>query len=180
MSRLRMRLPLTLAVAGAMIVAVPAGAGAKAEPSEKEKHCVVYVTDKTAEDELKMSEPTCLASREAAAELAARPIFKPQTADVDGMAYGFSNFIIGIHYNGLNGTGSSITVVGSSCTGGYWNTPSWFDNKESSVYNGCYRLRHYNLPNKGGSSASTYGAGTIDNLPSWMNNKTESVAYHSS
>jgi len=180
MTRARKRMALSLAIAGAMVVAIPAGAGAKTELVEKEQHCVVYVTEKTGEGELKMSDPTCLASREAASELASRPIFKPQMADIDGMAYGFSNFTIGIHYNGSNGTGSSITVVGSSCTGGYWNTPGWFDNKESSAYNGCYRLRHYNNPNKSGMGANTYGAGTTDNLPSYMNNRTESVAYFSS
>jgi len=180
MSRTRKRLALAIAIAGAMVVAVPASAGAKTELKAKEKHCVVYVTEKTAEGELKMSDPTCVATREAAAELAARHIYKPQTADVDGMAFGFSNFTIGRHYNGTNGTGSSITVVGSSCTGGYWNTPTWFDNKESSAYNGCYRLRHYNLPNKAGSATNTYGVGQTDNISGWMNNRTESVAYYSS
>ena len=180
MSRARKRLALSLAIAGAMVVAIPASAGAKAELKQKEKHCVVYVTEKTADGELRMSEPTCLASREAAAEFAARPVFKAQMADIDGMTFGFSNFTIGIHYNGSSGNGSSITVVGSSCTGGYWNTPGWFDNKESSVYNGCYRLRHYDKPNKSGSATNTYTAGQVDNIPGWMNNRTESVAYFSS
>ncbi len=180
MLRVRRRLALTLAIAAAMVVAVPTGAGAKTELNQREKHCVVYVTEKTVEGELKMSEPTCAKSREGAAEIASRPIYKPQSADIDGMAFGLSNFTIGIHYNGRNGTGSSITVVGSSCTGGYWNTPTWFDNKESSVYNGCYRLRHFNLPNMGGSATNTYGVGQTDNISAWMNNRTESVSYHSS
>ena len=182
MSRWQKRLTLAMAVVTATVIAVPTAAAAKGElkKAEKESHCVVYVVEKTADGELKMSDPTCFTDREGAAELAARPILKPQTADIDGMTYGFSNFTIGIHYNGYNGSGSSITVVGSSCTGGHWNTPTWFDNKESSVYNGCYRLRHYDKPNKKGTGANTYGAGTVDNIPGYMNNRTESVAYYSS
>lgn len=179
MSRVRKRLLLVIGMATALAVAAPANAGA-AQAQEKETHCVVYVLDKTEDGELTMSAPTCALTREGAAELASRPIFKPQMADIDGMAYGYATFTIGIHYNGTGGTGSSITVVGSSCTGGYWNTPGWFDNKASSSYNGCYRLRHYDKPNKKGTVASTFGAGTTDNIPSFMNNRTESVAYFSS
>ncbi len=95
----------------------------------------------------------------------------------DAVMAAASTFTLGIHYDGYNGTGSSITVVGSSCSGGWWNTPSWFDNRISSSWNGCYRLRHYNKPNRGGMSGSTYGAGSVHNVPWWINNKAESVSY---
>ncbi|NND01910.1 MAG: hypothetical protein HKN91_03915 [Acidimicrobiia bacterium] len=179
MTHAQNRLVLALAIAATLVIALPVAAGAKTI-KDKEQHCVVYVTDKSAEGELNMSDPTCVTSKAEAAELAGRAIYKPQMADLDGMAFGFSNFTLGIHYNGKNGTGSSITVVGTSCTGGWWNTPGWFDNRTSSSYNGCYRLKHYDKPNKTGTSANTYGAGTTDNIPTYMNNRTESVAYYSS
>lgn len=87
-----------------------------------------------------------------------------------------STFTLGTHFEGLNGTGSSISVVGGDCTGGYWNTGLTWANRISSSWNGCYRLRHYDLPNKSGPWVDLVGSGT-KNLPSIMNNKTESVAY---
>jgi hypothetical protein len=87
-----------------------------------------------------------------------------------------SSFTLGTHFDGFNGTGSSISVVGSSCTGGYWNTGASWANRISSSWNGCYRLRHHDGPNKTGTYADTVGSGT-HNLPSSMNNRTESVSY---
>jgi len=167
-----------LALAATGLLATAAGAR-DSEPVEVDLHCVVFVIEKSADGELRTSEPKCFTTRAAADSYAAAPIRKIDLEKLDG-SYTMSSWTIGKHYNGYNGSGSSITVVGSSCTGGYWNTPSWFDNKISSSYNGCGRLRHYDRPNKGGTSANTYGAGTTDNLPSYMNNRTESVAYYSS
>lgn len=96
-----------------------------------------------------------------------------------GVAALASTFTLGVHFDGYSGTGSSITVVGSSCSGGYWNTPSWFDNRISSSYNGCARLKHFNYANVSGYLTATTGIGTTDNLPYSANNKTESVSYHS-
>lgn len=175
----RSRLWLALALAVSMTVAIPASVGAKTV-EKSETHCVIHVMEKTDEGELKMSTPTCFATQERAAAAAGREILKPQLNEAAGESYALSSFTIGIHYNGFNGSGSSITVVGSSCTGGWWNTPTWFDNKTSSSYNGCYRLRHYDRPNKQGSSFNTYGVGQIDNITGSMNNRTESVAYYSS
>jgi len=159
----------------------PAAAGATPLQGKPiETHCVVFVVDQAESGALLTSAPDCFASSEEAAVAAAMPLPGLQSADLDASVNASSTFTLGIHYDGLNGTGSSITVVGSSCTGGYWNTPSWFDNRISSSYNGCYRLRHYDRPNKRGSATNTYGAGTTDNLASWMNNRTESVAYYGS
>ena len=180
MSSVRIRLLATFALALAATALSPAAAGAKsAEPIGGDTHCVVYVVDKADDGELKISEPECFSTKDAAASRAAEPQMNFDLTSLDG-SYAMSSWTIGIHYDGYNGTGSSITVVGSSCTGGYWNTPGWFDNKISSSYNGCYRLRHYDLPYKQGRGANTYGVGTTDNLPSTMNNRTESVAYYSS
>ena len=69
--------------------------------------------------------------------------------------------------------------MGSSCTGGWWNTPTAWDNRISSSYHGCAALRHYDLPGKVGQVQLTTGVGTIKNLTT-LNNRTESVSYSTS
>ncbi len=160
-------------------VALPAG-GAPVE------HCVVEVVDQKSDGEFVLSQPVCF-KRASDALLYASGGFTTHGPG-DSVASlqaggGFTSlsgsFALGIHYDGFNGTGSSITVMGSSCTGGWWNTSSAWDNRISSSYNGCYRLTHHDLPNKAGASESTTGSGTTHNLSS-LNNQTESVSYWSS
>jgi len=180
-SLVRARLLLTVSAATAATVLIPAAAQAAAplQATEIETHCVVQVVERAADGELFTSSPNCFPTVEEAAVAAATPMLRPQSVEMDSKTTAFSTFTLGIHYDGANGTGSSITVVGSSCTGGYWNTPGWFDNRITSSYNGCYRLRHYDRPGKRGSSTNTTGVGDTDNLAGWMNNRTESVAYFS-
>lgn len=158
-----------------VLLAVLAGAPDTSDVSKDEVHCVAFVVDQTADGELVLSEPDCFDTRTEAGVWAAVGPAGPQ---VSGFYMAGSTFTLGRHFDGFNGTGSSITIVGSSCTGGYWNTSSSWDNRISSSYNGCARLTHWDEPAKSGSSQHTYGAGTTDNL-SYMNNKAESVSYHS-
>jgi hypothetical protein len=148
-----------------------------------ETHCVVFVIDQLADGELVMSEPDCFAD-EAVAEAWTSVGYnlKLSAEWLSGSSGGvaaLSTFTLGRHYDGFNGTGSSIRVVGSSCTGGYWNTSSSWDNRISSLYNGCEHLRHWDDPYMLGAAENTYGAGTTDNL-SYLDNRTESVSYYSS
>jgi hypothetical protein len=174
---------LTLPIATAILLAlVPAAAH-----GESEEHCVVVVVDQAASGELITTKPECFDTYSAAVSFAsAGAVALPMATKAsitlfdEGIASILSTFTLGTHYDGLNGTGSSISVVGSSCSGGYWNTPSSWDNRISSTWNGCNRLVHYDYPNRGGSSASTWGVGDLDNVPSSMNNKAESVSYSSS
>ena len=146
-------------------VAMATGAAAADEPQTEEQHCVITVVGQLASGEFVTAEPVCVASASRASV-------------VDDLTLGTESTVtLGVHYDGLNGSGSSVTVVGSSCTGGYWNTSPTWDNRISSSFNGCARLRHYDLADKGGSWADTTGWGTTDNLPGWMDNRTESVAY---
>ena len=179
MSFARVRLVLLLSAITAITVLVPAAASAKGKPPPAESHCVVYVVGQAEDGKLTTSNPDCYGTKAEAATAASGGLVAEHSG-LDSFAMAGSTFTLGRHYDGYNGTGSSITVVGSSCTGGYWNTPSWFDNRITSSYNGCGRLRHYDKPGKRGSSTNTYGAGTTDNLAAWMNNRTESVAYYSS
>lgn len=168
------------AVMAAVLVVVwgpPAQAGG-------EEHCVVEVVGEKPNGELRLSKPRCHPSfadamldasdglMQLSADVASDVVFTDEV--IGSMA---STFALGIHYDGFGGSGSSITVVGSSCTGGWWNTTSSWDNRISSSYNGCSRLTHWDSPNKRGSYQSTYGSGSTDDL-SYMSNRAESVSYH--
>lgn len=178
MSYARLRLMLMMSLVTALSVVVPAAStAASKKPPRAESHCVVYIVGQAEDGKLTTSQPNCFDTKSAAA-MAAAGALQSTTAGLDSFAFAGSTFTLGIHYDGYNGSGSSITVVGSSCTGGYWNTPTWFDNRITSSYNGCARLRHYDKPGKSGTFTNTYGAGTTDNLAAWMNNRTESVAYY--
>lgn len=162
-------------------IALALAAPAAATPHE-ESHCLVRVIDQTAEGQFLVGPEECYSSfgvARAAAHTASMGDPRPVGAD---LAAAFepgllSTFTLGIHYDGSGGSGSSISIVGGACSGGWWNTGASWANKISSSWNGCYRLRHYDNPNRGGTWADTVGVGSVHNLPAAMNNKTESVAY---
>ena len=170
-----------LIAALAVFLSVVAPPAPSPDVSEGEVHCVVFVLDIAESGEFKTTEPECFDTPSEAVSWAnlGVPLSAESSPAIGGGTVAMSTFTLGTHYDGFNGSGSSISVVGSSCTGGYWNTtPSW-DNRISSSYNGCARLRHYDYPNKGGQGENTYGAGTTDDLNS-LNNRAESISYHSS
>lgn len=151
-----------------------------------DSHCVVDVVAQLMTGELVLSRSRCYRTfAEALADATNNVLALPSSIQSDVLfsdkeiAMAVASFTLGIHFDGANGTGSSITVTGSSCSGGWWNTGASWANRISSSYNGCGRLAHYDLPNTGGAVENTYGAGTTDNL-GFLNNKAESVAYHSS
>jgi hypothetical protein len=170
-------------VALAMLAGLPAGAGPQ---GKNELHCLVEVLGQDSSGELIVSEPECYATFEEVVAVASGGLISVESAPTsselftDPMAGSrLASFTLGTHFDGQNGSGASISIVGSSCIGGYWNTGATWANRISSSWNGCYRLRHHDGPNKTGSYADTVGSGT-HNLPSAMNNKTESVSYWSS
>jgi len=175
---------LMVAVAAIAGPGVSSDSGAAIDGGES--HCVVRVVGQKPSGELVVAEPVCYASFGDAVGAASE-------GSIDGARVGsgealladeelgllLSSFTLGIHFDGSNGSGSSISIVGGSCTGGYWNTGAAWANRISSSWNGCYRLRHHDGPNKTGASADTVGSGT-HNVPSVMNNRTESVSYRAS
>lgn len=149
-------------------------------------HCVVEVEHEQASGQLVGRAARCYQTfAEVISDVSKGSISVPESftgADLlasPTVAARLSDFILGTHFEGASGSGTSISVTGGSCSGGYWNTGTAWANRISSSYNGCGRLAHYDLPGKSGSVESTYGAGTTDNL-GFMNNRTESVAYFSS
>jgi hypothetical protein len=170
-------------VAAAMLASVGTAAGA--EPADE--HCVVEVVDQLESGEFVLSDPVCFVTFAEAAWYASSGvvILESDTTPSDlthmpVIAGVLSTFTLGVHYDGYSGGGSSISVVGSSCSGGYWNTPPAWDNRISSTWNGCPRIKHHDLPNKGGSYASTYGVGSVHNVPARLDNRAESISYWSS
>ena len=165
----------------ASVVSTPVSAVA-GEPTQDGRHCVLVVIGQHDSGELIMADAECFGTfAEAVTAASGGTVKAPVSATPESFLAGgggvlMSTFTLGIHYDGYSGSGTSYTVVGSSCTGGYWNTPSSFDNKTSSSYGGCYKLRHYDNANRGGASLSTYGSGSTHNLYSF-NNRTESVQY---
>lgn len=149
------------------------------EPPATEEHCVAFIIGQEADGELITSEPDCFADETSADMWAQIGMAEPALAMAVGGPLPLSTFTLGRHYLGSNGTGSSIRITGSSCTGGYWNATGSWNNAISSSYNGCTRLWHYDYAAKGGEKEYTYGAGTTDNLYD-LNNRVGSVSYHSS
>lgn len=177
---------------GVLIAAIPMIPGGPelgdADPTTAESHCVVTVVGESEGGELITDAPECFGSFAAAMEFASSGhVSLPSDVSgadvfVDGSAaqLAASSFTLGIHYDGYNGTGSSISVVGSSCSGGWWNASGWWNNRISSSYNGCSVLRYYEGPGLYTYLGRTLGAGTTDNLPSGANNKAGTVSYSSS
>lgn len=81
---------------------------ASAKPVEV--HCVLAVVEQLPSGELQTANQGCFISK-AVAE--AQTLSVLQADKVGALA----SFTLGIHYDGSNGTGSSITIVGTSCGG---------------------------------------------------------------
>jgi hypothetical protein len=175
-----------LTLATVMVVVSPANARRDDNSgSTSGEHCVAQVVDQRSDGELITGEPTCFGTfAEAMSAASAGEV--ELALDTPGSAVFTDEFVgtlaasftLGIHFDGANGTGASIGITGTSCTGGYWNALGWWANRISSSFNGCYHLRHYDKPSRVGSYYNTYGGGQIDNIASWFNNRTESVAYY--
>lgn len=176
-----------MTVATTIVVTSPASAAREKAPVEAGvEHCVAAVVDQHSDGELVLGESSCYASfseamTQASSGAVSLALDTPTSAVFTDELIGTlaSSFTLGIHFDGYGGGGSSISITGTSCSGGYWNATGWWRNRISSSFNGCYHLRHYDNPSKSGSSYNTYGGGQIDNMASWFNNRTESVAYYS-
>ena len=178
-----------LTLATALVAVVPAVAQT-AEPVAEE-HCVAVVVDVASDGRLVLDEPECYSTVADASEATEVALADVAASNQSVARYAMasdsagqqvaqaSSKTLGIHYDGSSGTGSSITIVGSACTGGYWNASATWKNRISSSYNGCGRLKHYDKPSMVGIMYTTLGVGSTDNL-SWFANMTESVSYHAS
>lgn len=146
------------------LTASPAAAG-----PAPERHCVVEVTGQKADGELVTTTPRCYATYEEV-----RQSTQGSNSAGTTSAQAASSFILATHYDGASWTGSSTSVTGSDCLGGWLNTSSTWTNRISSTRNGCYRVRHFDGANLTGASEDTVGSG--GNLWS-LNDRTSSIQY---
>jgi hypothetical protein len=133
------------------------GQGAASTPTVE--HCAVRVTGMDPDGHLRTTAPACSSD---------------QASAMRAVGTTSSDFPIGVHFDGPGLTGSSFTVVGSSCSGGWLNLNSLWINRVSSTENHCPTIRHFDGYNLTGASEYTFGAG--GNL-SVLNNATNSIQY---
>ena len=134
-----------------------------------ERHCVVTVVDGEQDASDKQSE-VCFKT-EALADA--------HVADLSGgssFAMSGGSNVIGQHYTSTNFTGSSVTVVGTTCGGGvWWPTGFWNNNLESSKhYCGSSPTTFYDSSNCS-TGALFIWSGALD--LGWMKNKASCVRY---
>jgi hypothetical protein len=137
--------PLAVAMAG------PSAARAKLE-----SHCVVTIEGQKESGELIVSPELCTSSRDAALSLVAS-----------------TSSPIATHYTGFNYTGSTYSVAGTGCTGGWLNLPSSWVNVISSTSSIC-DVDHFDSFFLSGTSQRAWSPGS--NL-TYMDNKTNSIQY---
>jgi hypothetical protein len=175
-------------------VAIPVPASAESQtPSDATPHCLLKINGKEVTDNNKMgtftTEPMrCYATyaevlRKAgpavvADNIKATPaeLLKPDALSKLNLLQADS--VIGIHFEYANGTGATLTVSGSNCSGGGLNVPIAWNDRISSTLNGCPTIVHYENTNYALSSYSTYGAGSLQNITGYMDNKTSSILYY--
>lgn len=141
-----------------------------------EEHCVAFVEGQTPDGEFLLSEVRCFADQSSALSFAgAGPALdSPVEARTQANQVVAMSMTIGIHYDGANLSGSSFTVSGANCLGGYLNVAPAWDNRISSTLGGCPRVRHWTGANKTGSSQDTLPHG---NLVAPVNNAVSSIQY---
>ncbi len=179
---MRVRVAIVTAALAVATVVPAASAAAVSQPAGAQQHCVVDVVGEADDGELIMGTERCFETfTEATSYASGGKVLLPADMGPSEFASSsvaaVSSYTIGIHYTARYGTGSSLTVAGSSCTGGWWNPPAWMATQMSSSFNGCPWLKHYTGTNGTGSYASTYGVGTTDNLSSTVEDNVWSVKY---
>lgn len=149
-----------------------------APTAQGDEHCVSRVVGVGADGELKLSDPTCVrggaAERDQLVAASVDQIDAELAASGLGGTIRLSGSVLGTHYDGVY-SGGSFTVTGSTCTGGWVNLSSYWDNRVSSTINGvCTRVKHHDYSNKGGSYQSSWGWG---GALTYMNNRANSISY---
>lgn len=142
-----------------------------------EEHCLVEIVGVNDGGRFETDEPVCYPTlAEVLVELGEVPSFRSRsTVDVDAVVAAAST-TLGVHWDGSNRTGSSITISGGTCGGGYVNLSSSWTNRISSTLNSCPSVVFWDGFDKTGSNESTNSAST--NLGA-LNNASNSIGYAS-
>lgn len=174
-----LRHPIPVAATGFALLtavsAVPAGAAAAPRP-----HCVIHVTGQNADGRFITTEPVCYPTLAEALADAGLDVDPRSNVSIDAVARSgvvtTASSSIGIHYDGSNRSGASITVTGADCNGGYVNLSSDWIDRISSTLNNCPAVRFFDGYNKSGTFEQTTPS-------SWnlgaLNNAANSISYGS-
>jgi hypothetical protein len=169
------RTTMWMVLVGVALTVIPLVPGGVASAA-KETHCVVAVTGQAADGELQTTAPQCFSTFSAAMEAAGVPasLAREPRARLLAQPAVATTFNLGVHFDGLNKTGSSFTVTGADCTGGWLNLSAAWINRVSSTANGCGHIWHFDGNNLTGSSQVTTSSNW--NLTT-LNNLTNSIQY---
>ena len=168
------RIPFVALVAAAVFTAAGPAAGATVATTQPtETHCVVSVVDQLESGEYVLSDEECYDTfAEAMASVGVDASTSSRQAVVENAATVQST--LAVHFDGANYTGSSFSVSGVDCLGGYINLSATWDNRVSSTFGGiCGRIRHWSGANISGSYQDTLNTGNLTTL----NNAASSIQY---
>lgn len=173
----RVAIAATATAATALLAPIPeSGAlgGSQPESSTKD-HCVVTVSGQRTSGEYELTEAVCFGTLAEALASAGADV-DPHDAslsmrDVTQDDLLAASSALATHYDGFNRTGASITVSGTTCSGGYVNLSASWINRISSTLNSCPSVYFFDGYDKTGQSEST-----TYNL-SALNNRANSVMY---
>lgn len=182
-----------VALASLLVVAFPATASANARAHQDELHCLLQTDGVDSTGELVVVGETCFAEFPSVLHALGAPpdVVEHVTTPPDLTKSDMSRLsadatpeqaegslsassVIGIHYDGSSATGSSFSVSGSACTGGYLNVSAAWNNRVRSTINGCPAVRHFDGFNVVGTFQDTVGYG--GNL-TYMDRRTSSIQY---
>ncbi len=175
-----------VALAGTLValpstIALPSTVDAAPTEPGAESHCVLEVVDQHATGELVTAPPVCFGTLAEALEYAGGTPLGRRDASSDELEAASSedlaaaaSGVLGVHFEHQDRTGSSITISGATCSGGYVNLSAAWINRISSTQNGCGSVTFFDGFGTSGASEST-GATTV-NLKA-LNDIANSVQY---
>lgn len=151
-----------------------AGASSPTDSKTAPTHCVVYVVDQLESGEYVLSDEECFGNF--ASAMSALGLGASATTPARAQAAAVTiQATLATHYDGAGYSGSSLSIYGVDCLGGWLNMPAPWDNRISSTYSSfCPRIRHYSGAGLSGSTQDTLPSG---NLSAPVNNSVSSIQY---
>ena len=150
---MRQRSSLVLFLTAITLCALVPAAGAAS--SKGEQHCVLQVIGQDAKTkELRTGALQCEVG-------ATSQIMALQT-------------IAAVHYTGQQFSGSTLSIVGDSCSGGWLNMPNGWQNVISSTSSSCFVVHFDNWYLVGDSQSTSNPGGNL----TLMDNRTNSASYN--
>ena len=173
-SLIRRLVPCIAVVAVLTSMSPTAGATSPSDSKTEITHCVVSVIDQLESGEFVLSDEECYSDFGSAMESLGLGESAATPAQAQAAAFSIQS-TLATHYDGASYTGSSFSVLGFNCLGGYVNMSASWDNRVSSTYSSfCPRVRHWTGVNLSGQYQDTLSSG---NLSSPVNNTVSSIQY---